>query len=422
MISFLFTDSSNVKENCRIRWTDKTGSYSEKNGWCPCEVLNENFSSLINKFNKRLILFADSFDGALGLVQAGEADIFLRPTTQLIDSDNKFDFSMPLISEEFHPFQAIESHLNQPDPQTLIEFIDSTLPSREFLALHLLGVLVNSLALFALFSIYSGRLKLKNFTKLLSFDSKHAPFRLLLLAYLVSAFLTEQLISNHINTTKVVVPTEYLIADQAKALSANRETCFFENSYEMIFYRTAPTNTLIHKLYEKRNRTDLCVLTDNGQIGNAVKRDTDKVFVIFTSLYFEINSKVLQTIVGKNGFLGEKLFENLRYFILRKRLSPAIKKFIDSCVYAHTSFGFNLKAVNAPASNFDLEVSANLRTYFSLNEYIEAYTVIRPLNFGDLSAVFRAYIGLQFTIVAVCLLYHLAFARWFPVRQLISSL
>lgn len=254
------------------------------------------------------------------MVHAGEADIFLRPTTQLIDVDSKFDFSMPLISEEFRPFEAIESNLNQPEfqSQTLIEFVDSNVPSRAFLALHLLDVLIYSLALFALFSVYSKSFQLKNLANFLSFDSKHASFKFLLLAYSISVFLVEQLISNHINTTRVIVPTDYLIADKAKALSTDCETCFFEDSYEMIFNKTgncypnffklekcsfflisfpwsllAPANTLIHKLYEKRNRTDLCVLADNNQLGNAAKRDTDKVFVIFTNLYFEINSKIL---------------------------------------------------------------------------------------------------------------------------------
>ena len=181
---------------------------------------------------------ADSFDGALGLVQNGEADIFLRPTTQLIDADQKFDFSIPLISEEFHPFQAIEGQKNQLETQTLVEFVDSILPSREFLALHLLSLLVYSLGMFALVSVYSKSFSIKNFAMLSSFDSKHASFKILLLAYSILAFLVEVFISNHINTDRVIVPTDYLIDTKKKALQNDRETCFFEDSYEMIFYKT----------------------------------------------------------------------------------------------------------------------------------------------------------------------------------------
>lgn len=185
-------------------------------------------------------LNTDSFDGSLGLVQNGEADIFLRPTTLLIDSDNKFDFSLPLISEEFHPFQAIENNVNhlETQNQTLIEFVDSIIPSRTFFAFHLASLLVYSLGMFALYSIYSKSLKLSNVAKLLSFHSERASFKQLVLAYSISVFLVQQLISNNVNTNRVLVPTDYLIDTKEKALAIDRETCFFEDSYEMIFYRT----------------------------------------------------------------------------------------------------------------------------------------------------------------------------------------
>ena len=165
----------------------------------------------------------------------------------------------------------------------------------------------------------------------------------------------------------------------------------------------APANTLIHKLYEKRNKNDLCVLVHNNQIGNAATRDIRKIFVIFTNLYFELNSSILRSTVGKNGFLGETLFENLRYFILSKHLSPGARKFIDLCVYAHTSFGFTYRSINAPPSHFEIESNPNLRNYYSLNDYIKDYTVLRSLSFDDLSVVFEAYFTLQLAILAVYL-------------------
>ena len=133
------------------------------------------------------------------------------------------------------------------------------------------------------------------------------------------------------------------------------------------------------------------MLVHDNQIGNAANRDVNKIFVIFTSLYFELNSKILQTTVGKSGFSGAKLFENLRFFILAKHLSPRIKRFIDLCVHAHTSFGFSQKAINAPASQFELESNPLMRTYFSVNDYIKDYTLTRSLSLDDLSVVFKVY-------------------------------
>lgn len=149
------------------------------------------------------------------------------------------------------------------------------------------------------------------------------------------------------------------------------------------------------------------MLVHNNEIGNAAARDNGKVFVIFTNLYFELNSKILQTTVGKNGFFGEKLFENLRFFILAKHLSPRIKAFIDLCVYAQTSFGFAQRTINAPASQFGFELNPNMRTYFSLNDYIEDHTVTRSLNLDDLSIIFKAFFTLQLTMLAAYLMFEL---------------
>ena len=174
------------------------------------------------------------------MVQTGEADIFLRPTTLLIKAENKFDFSLPLISEEFHPFQAIEENTNflGSQNQTLIEYVDAIMPSRAFLVFHLLSLLVYLLGIFVLSSIYSGSFRFKNFAKLFHFSSGRTALKLLLLAYTISVFLIELLISNHINTERIVVPTDYLIDTKEKALLIDREVCFFEDSYEMIFYKT----------------------------------------------------------------------------------------------------------------------------------------------------------------------------------------
>lgn len=86
----------------------------------------------------------------------------------------------------------------------------------------------------------------------------------------------------------------------------------------------------MNKLYEKRNKENLCFLFVDNQIGNLFNYDQNKIFLILPNIGRLVVSKIVQTIYKKDTFINNfPFYTTLRTFILRKNLKKEIKNIFN---------------------------------------------------------------------------------------------
>ena len=102
--------------------------------------------------------------------------------------------------------------------------------------------------------------------------------------------------------------------------------------FKIIFFflNQAPKGTLAWKLYEKRNRADLCFLIEDNKQGNLVKRPLDKIFSSMPDLYSNLLTLLIHKSLRKDTFISDfSLFQTVRAFIVRRNIRKETKQFLN---------------------------------------------------------------------------------------------
>lgn len=189
---------------CQFKWVNKTGDYDPVTG---------------------------RYDGAIGLLTDGLADIFIRPLDYGgIDTTKFVDFlNSPFMAIQFSPFQLIGSSGPQID-KGLWNLYQFLMPSTSFVALFLAGCLLYLVATYLLspssFSLFkkptrSSRLKLK----------------LVFVFFLFFLLLMHQFFESNLNTENVIVETNEILYSEEKILRTKKEFCFMEKGEEMDYLK-----------------------------------------------------------------------------------------------------------------------------------------------------------------------------------------
>lgn len=275
-----------------------------------------------------------SYDGAIGMIADGLADIYMRAMDMSTPS-TVVDYSSVIGSLNFFSLQTINHKLANQDLVGLIIFL---VPSFEFLTASL-GCLLISLVFRHLFSsglrIDFGQNRRRNLqTKVLAF------FHLLFLLFAL------QLYNGSLNTSNLITDTSDLLYNDEQIRNTKRESCLFEESFgDLDNFRFASKGSLMHHIYLKRNKSEICYVLQNNGFGNIFK-NVDQKFAIVNDQMAELEIKFLHAMGKKDSFINQNpIFQSLRTYIVRKNLRKDIKKYFDSMNNRFTSVGFLVKVI-----------------------------------------------------------------------------
>lgn len=220
--------------------------------------------------------------------------------------------------------QLIEKKLlSNREEQGLISLLNFLVPSLSFAGLLLLSLLLYFASLFVLSSFRLSRLRrLKRRTNFKA--------RILWLPFIAFLFLISQFISCNLNTMKIVVDVSDILYSKEKLLETKREICYPELNSELKFFTDAVKGSFEAKMYEKSNKKELCILLMNNGMGNLLKRNVNKIFLLIPDEGQLAISRGIQTLLRKDTFINSFEFcKTLRAFIIRKDMDKQLKAFIN---------------------------------------------------------------------------------------------
>ena len=178
--------------------------------------------------------------------------------------------------------------------------------------------------------------------------------------------------------------------------------------------KKAPKGTFANKIYEKRNKTDVCVFRNNdNKSGNGFERPRHKIFALAHEGLIYYYARITQTLLKCDVFTSQKpLLRALRTSIISKTLKKEVKKFLDTCVTAHLQFAFYKKFIENMPNLTGLAFAKlggkdGFMIYDNLETYIEDHTFFEALNFKKLDFLFRAYFIFLVSILIIFLTQHL---------------
>lgn len=67
-------------------------------------------------------------------------------------------------------------------------------------------------------------------------------------------------------------------------------------------FNQAPPDSIVSKLWDKRNKTDVCFVLEDSSLGNVLNRNTLNIFLLSPSYNTDYVANVIQTFTKKNTF------------------------------------------------------------------------------------------------------------------------
>lgn len=167
-------------------------------------------------------------------------------------------------------------------------------------------------------------------------------------------------------------------------------------------------NSLLKKIYEKRNKTDPCYLVVNNQMGNFIQRDPEQVFSIITHVWLNFLMRGAQTITQTHTYIQEDLeiYQSIRTFLIGRGVKREKKEYFERCLTPYIENGFAIEGFRSDLPNsriMKLEPRGGKDGFLhfdSLQAYIKEHTRIEALSFEKLvkrggDDGFVHYAGLQ---------------------------
>lgn len=107
---------------------------------------------------------------------------------------------------------------------------------------------------------------------------------------------------------------------------------FFNQSDDLLRSIQAPKETLIHKIYEKRNKNDTCSIVIGNAMGNVMHRQLGKLFSLIPNLGAQTDFllRLAHTLLRRNTFVdSHPVFQSQRSGVVRRDLPKEIKSFLS---------------------------------------------------------------------------------------------
>lgn len=127
----------------------------------------------------------------------------------------------------------------------------------------------------------------------------------------------------------------------------------------------------------------------------------------------DLGARAIQAIVKMDTYYEKNLeiYQSIRTFLIAKHMKGEKKKYLERClgIWIESGLTKNLKRDSPPNYIMKLEERGGKDGFFhydSLQNYIEANTMVQALSIDQLDYLFRIYFALITTILFVALVQH----------------
>ena len=180
----------------------------------------------------------------------------------------------------------------------------------------------------------------------------------------------------------------------------------------------------MHKLYEKRNKTQICYLVVGNQISNEfLQKDTSILFTILPHIFLEFLVRAVGVFTRRDTYLESnfEIYQTIRSFVFWKGMSRSKIKYFEESIERYVELGFGEKFDRSgelpKISAIKFEPRGDFKHYSSMIDYVEDNTRVEALSFDKLNYLFRIYFVLLVVILFVNFV-HYCFVR-IGIRRII---
>ena len=362
-----------------------------------------------------------SFTGLLGYVASQKIDYLTYPNLQFIEQDNKIDFSSVLGTDDvivghfLDDQEARNTKKNEELFSTLLTFLPSPNILLEFLLLFLFTWLM-SLVLFWIARRLNQTNKrsiipLKIFGSnvlLLRDDLNHqlmpTCLKYSLLINLVLLGFVKIVLSNNIQSSKVVVDKENLLYNENKIYATKMRCCWFAKDNMFDLFKNSKGGLSHFIFWSKTDQENLCILVNEDQ--SFPWEDN------FFSVGFGFKVKMYLRIIGfvqrRSVFYNEiPLFSPLAVIYLSVSASQAIRDAMEKWIVKILEHGWYYQGMR---KNFQ-EARATFPKddiYSSASEYTKHNTIIKVnLEYENFELFFHSLLFIDLIVALVYFLFRL---------------
>lgn len=238
----------------------------------------------------------------------------------------------------------------------------------------------------------------------------------LFLCNLIFLALVTQIFSNNVKIERVVVDSSSLLHSKNRLYHTKREACWLFKSKDIEVFVKAPKGTFYHYLYHnKTNLKEPCFLMEYLLESRELKRN----------FFFVSHSMMMPILRQFNVYYNSDIFqsepfetETLVYY-LSKKIDQNAKQSINYYAYIMLHAGYTIKLNRDYLRTLDSYHVKIKRTFYSVQEYIDFYTVIEPVCFEAFAFVLVFYL-LWSSLLVVRLFPHslrIAGRFCYPIRR-----
>lgn len=176
-------------------------------------------------------------------------------------------------------------------------------------------------------------------------------------------------------------------------------------------------NTLLNRIYEKRNKSNPCYMMSENQFVKLINKKPNEFFTVIPAMPTDMVFRLAHSYLKMDTYveINLELYQSVRSFAIRKGLEIGKRKYFEKFIKLFVENGFINKIASQPnvpnLLGFEIEKKGGkdgLRHFESVQDYIEANTRVAALPFEKLDYLFRIYFALVTGILLVNLFHYYA--------------